>query len=267
MRRTMRQINGALTLFGLDLSRMARSIRWLPKYVRDYRSFVQLDRIADNGFPVTRALPILAEHLSTAGTASGQYFYQDLHVARRVFELSPSRHLDIGSRVDGFVAHVAVFRAIEVVDIRPMSTSAKNIFFVQADLQDPAAAARIGQSDSVSCLHAVEHFGLGRYGDPIQVDGHLRGIRNVAALVSPGGRLHISVPMGPQRVEFNAHRVFAAETIPSLLETDFALDQFSFVDDVGDFHEKVPFVEDDIARHFGCYHGCGIYELLRRGST
>ncbi|MCP6151398.1 hypothetical protein NL425_26980, partial [Klebsiella pneumoniae] len=86
----------------------------------------------------------LGEHLETAGDAARHYFHQDLHVARRIFALAPARHVDVGSRIDGFVAHVAAFRAIEVVDIRPLSTTARNIVFLTADLQDPAAAAGIG---------------------------------------------------------------------------------------------------------------------------
>ena len=242
---------------------MSRSIRHLPKFLHDYLLFARASRSKDNGFPITRLFPILGEHVQSAGVASGQYFHQDLYVAQRIFELAPKRHVDIGSRVDGFVAHVAVFRAIEVIDVRPLSTAAKNISFLQADLQDADAVRLIGRSDSVSCLHALEHFGLGRYGDPIDVDGHVHGIRNLAALVEPAGRLYVSVPIGSQRVEFNAHRVFAASTIPALLESEFKLELFSFVDDKGELHTDVPFADDDAANSFGCHYGCGIYELVR----
>jgi len=184
-------------------------------------------------------------------------------VARRVFERSPERHIDVGSRIDGFVAHVAAFRAIDVVDIRPLTVAAKNISFVRSDMQNPDAAGRIGEADSVSCLNAVEHFGLGRYGDPLQVDGHVQGIRNIARLVLQGGIYYLSVPIGPQRVEFNAHRVFAAQTIPDILADAFVLERFSFIDDADAFHEDVAFAGEDVARHFGCNFGCGIYELRR----
>ena len=40
--------------------------------------------------------------------------------------------------------------------------------------------------DSVSCLHALEHFGLGRYGDPVDPDGHLKGFRNLRRIVQGG---------------------------------------------------------------------------------
>lgn len=258
-----RKLVGTLRLFGLDFSRAAGSIRGLPKFIRDYRTFRRLSAADQSGFPIQRILPILDDHLFSAGTVSSQYFHQDLYVARRIFECSPKRHIDIGSRIDGLVSHVAVFRQIEVIDIRPLSISARNIIFLQADLQNLQVAGRIGKADSVSCLNAVEHFGLGRYGDMLQVDGHLQGIHNITRLVVDGGLCYLSVPIGPQRVEFNAHRVFAARTIPEFLKNEFRLERFSFVDDVGEFHENVSFALADATQHFGCYFGCGIYELRR----
>lgn len=63
--------------------------------------------------------PICSDLRSSAGRASGHCFHQDLLIARRIFQINPLRHIDISSRVDGFVAHVAVFREIEVFDVRP----------------------------------------------------------------------------------------------------------------------------------------------------
>jgi hypothetical protein len=75
-----------------------------------------------------------------------------------------------------------------------------------------------GYCDSLSCLHALEHFGLGRYGDPIDPSGHEKGVRNMAALLKPGGTFYLSTPIGRERVEFNANRVFDPRTILRLAE-------------------------------------------------
>jgi len=90
-----------------------------------------------------------------------------LLVARLIHDHNPKRHIDIASRVDGFVAHVASYRGIEVVDVHPLPKSElENITFRQADLMNPQD---LGQTDSLSCLHAIEHFGLGRYTNPIDI--------------------------------------------------------------------------------------------------
>ena len=39
-----------------------------------------------------------------------------------IYAARPEKHVDVGSRVDGFVAHVASFREIEVFDVRPIAT-------------------------------------------------------------------------------------------------------------------------------------------------
>jgi hypothetical protein len=115
-------------------------------------------------------------------------------VARIIRDHNPKRHIDIASRIDGFVAHVASYREIEVVDVRPLPNSEhENIKFRQDDLMNPQD---LGQTDSLSCLHAIEHFGLGHYTDPSAINGHIKGITNLVSLVSKGGRLYISFPIG-----------------------------------------------------------------------
>ena len=176
------------------------------------------------------------------------------------------RHVDVASRIDGFVAHVASFVPIEVLDIRPAVTSARNITFRQMDLMlDPFPLT--DYTSSLSCLHALEHFGLGRYGDTVDYYGYNRAWKNLASMVTPGGVFYFSVPIGPQRIEFDAHRVFS---VPFLMDTmiqpSFSVASFAFVDDAGEIH----FDEDPLGAaagtSFGCWHGCGIFELTRRSA-
>lgn len=162
--------------------------------------------------------PCLHDRYEEGGTTRSEYFWQDLLVARWIFEAKPRKHVDVGSRVDGFVAHVASFREIEVLDVRPITTSIPGIKFRQADLMSPDSIAGLtaggqGYCDSLSCLHALEHFGLGRYGDPVDAAGYQRGLANLASLLLPQGILYLATPIGRQRVEFNANWVFDPRTI------------------------------------------------------
>lgn len=195
--------------FGFDPRRLLRSLRGLPRFARDWRKF----RRGYDG-PLT-LLPCLHDWSEEGGATKNEYFWQDLLVARWIFEVRPHRHVDVGSRVDGFVAHVASFREIEVFDVRPIRTQIQNIKFAQADLMSSAGlpAAEGGYCDSLSCLHALEHFGLGRYGDPVDPVGYQRGLANMALLLRSGGVFYLSVPIGRERVEFNANRVFDPRSI------------------------------------------------------
>jgi hypothetical protein len=120
-----------------------------------------------------------------------------------------------------------------------------------------------GFYDSISSLHAVEHFGLGRYGDELDYEGHLKGFRLISQLVAPGGTFYFSVPIGPQRIEFNAHRVFSLPYLRRMWEKDFWLERFSYIDDAGMVHENVPCDSPDADRSYGCNYGLGIFELAK----
>lgn len=194
------------TQMGIDPRIMLLSARGLFRYVQD------LIKFRTKYIGRMELMPCLHDRYAEGGTTKSEYFWQDLLVARRIFDSKPEKHVDIGSRIDGFVAHVASFREIEVLDVRPITTQIPGVKFKQADLMEPIQTME-GYCDSVSCLHALEHFGLGRYGDPIRPDGFKSGLVNMASLLHAGGTFYLSVPIGLERVEFNANRVFDPRTI------------------------------------------------------
>ena len=151
---------------------LIQNIFGLGWYFRDFRK-IKRQLEGDLDFTFGPIYPILADKKTESGRIKGQYFHQDLLVAQRIFEKTPIRHIDVGSRVDGFVAHVASFRKIDVFDIRPLESKVDNIQFIQDDFINPVNAID-NSTDSLSCLHALEHFGLGRYGDPIDAYGHVK---------------------------------------------------------------------------------------------
>ena len=117
--------------------------------------------------------------------------------------------------------------------------------------------------DSLSSLHAIEHFGLGRYGDPVDYNGHLKGIETMTKMIKTGGKFYFSVPMGRQRVEFNAHKVFSLRYLLDIIKDKYTLDSLSFIDDKGDFVENVTLNDKDIDANYGCNWGCVIFELTK----
>lgn len=200
----LRKINWFLTQqVGIDVRRLLTCLVRLPRYIADT---VQFRRHYQGRMSY---LPCLHDRFEQGGEIRNEYFTQDLYVAQKVVQNAPRNHADVGSRIDGFVAHVAASRRVTVLDIRPVDTEIQNVTFRQADLMAPAVDLA-GQFDCVSCLHTLEHFGLGRYGDPLDANGHLKGLTNVARLAADGGTLYISVPVGAPKVEFNAHRICSA---------------------------------------------------------
>jgi SAM-dependent methyltransferase len=190
------------------------------------------------------------------------YYWQDSFIARKIFANSPIKHVDIGSRIDGFVTQVSIFREIEVVDIRPLTSNIPNVRFIQADLMEEEFKL-VNYTDSISSLHAIEHFGLGRYGDNIDLDGHIKGLNNIYKAITAGGTFYFSVPIGSQRTEFNAHRVFSLSYLLELFKEKYTITSFSYVDDKGDFFENAPLTTENIESNFLCKYGCGIFELTK----
>ncbi len=191
--------------FGFDPVIFFKSIYNLPFYLKSYFLFRK------NFKGKIIFYPCLNDRKEEAGSTKSEYFWQDLLVANSIYADSPDKHVDIGSRLDGFIAHVATFREIEVFDVRPLSPNIPNVLFKHANLTKKPFSFDFDENsycDSLSCLHALEHFGLGRYGDPINPDGYNVGIENMARFLKPKGKFYLSTPIGYERVEFNANWIF-----------------------------------------------------------
>lgn len=257
-------LDAVMSPYGVSPVRFIRTLRGMRAFRRDLDNFRKLaGGRAD--WPISRLVPMLDNRKGQAGIVNGHYFHQDLHVARRIFENNPRRHIDVGSRIDGFVAHVASFREIEIFDFLPLSNSVSNIRFTRLDLMNPLAQDMRHICDSLSCLHALEHFGLGRYGDRIDPDGYVNGFTNMVALLEPNGTFYFSVPVGRQRIEFNAHRVFSVDHLTSMFEShDLDIRRFSYVGDDGALYANVDLTPETRIRVNNANYACGIFELHKR---
>jgi hypothetical protein len=177
LRTLLKTIQYYFRIPGVDPRCFVLAMRGLPFYLIDfYRTRRQLRN--QNPLYIGRVALFLSDRFGAGGLLSGYYCHQDLVIAKCMYRNKPVSHLDVGSRTDGFVFHVAVFREIEVFDIRPVRSGVANIKLIQADLMDRNWSLT-GYCDSISCLHALEHFGLGRYGDATDAQGHLRDFENI----------------------------------------------------------------------------------------
>lgn len=264
MKSALRKIYEFLEYYGFDAKKFFKAISFKKNdwFYADLKE-LKKQKGSDNTFELSTKEHILTDQFEEGGVMNGHYFHQDLYVARLINAANPKKHLDIGSRTDGFVAHVASFREIELIDIRAINSNVKNITFRQADLMQ-LPNDLIDYCDSISSLHAIEHFGLGRYGDPIDYYGHIKAIKNITKMLQRGGTFYFSVPIGPQRIEFNAHRVFSVDYLTDILSPDFTIQSFSYVDDKGDFHENASFTPENTVKNFGCQYGCGIFSLVKK---
>ena len=148
MKQRLKYLYNFLMAFGFDARKALRALRGLPIYFLNFTKFVRQRNASSLDFGKLRVFPCLDDRYSESGSARGHYFHQDLLVARRIYETKPLRHIDVGSRVDGFVAHVAAFRKIDVIDIRKMTASIPNISFIQCDVMSDLPQTLVDSCDS-----------------------------------------------------------------------------------------------------------------------
>lgn len=264
MKRVLLSIYGYMLLLGFDPLKTISTLRSLPFYIRDLLKLKGQSKRSNASFPFGMPKLYLDDRFKGCGACSGQYFHQDLLVARKIYINNPKKHVDVGSRIDGFVAHLASFREIEVFDIRELQTNLTNIRFKQVDMINPNFSI-YDYCDSLSCLHAIEHFGLGRYGDTVCYEGHILGLNNIYKMLKAGGILYISVPIGRQRIEFNAHRIFSVKYLLDIFKDKYSVKSFSYVNDKGNLFEDEQLTEENINTNFSCDYGLGIFELTKLG--
>lgn len=235
---------------------LVKSLIALPAFIKEMTRYQKMNVQPSFRLNLAELFPILTDKTESAGVAGGHYFHQDLWAARKIFERCPQQHIDIGSRVDGFIAHLLVFMPVTVVDIRRLESPVAGLKFLQDDATELRRLAD-GGVESLSSLHVAEHFGLGRYSDPIDPSACFKFMASLERVLAPGGRLYFSVPIGRERVEFNAHRVFAARTILSAF-AGLELITFSFVGDDGLLYENA----DPLATP-PSEMACGLFEFTK----
>jgi hypothetical protein len=71
------------------------------------------------------------------------------------------------------------------------------------------------------------------------------------------------VSIGPQRIEFNAHRVFDVPYLLGFFGSRHVIDSFLYVNDDGGLFERAEFSEEVISSNFGCNFGCRIFEMIK----
>ena len=153
------------------------------------------------------------------------YVYHTSWAARKVKEINPIKHIDISSSLY-FSGIVSAFIDIDFYDYRPADLHLNGLKSLKGDLHNlPFVSNSV---ESISCMHTIEHVGLGRYGDPIDPIGDIKAINELKRVVLSGGNLIFVTPVGQPIIEFNAHRIYSYEQIISYFE-GFELKEFSLI--------------------------------------
>ncbi len=201
-------------------------IALFPFVLPDYLRFKSKDKNPRFELSIRYFFPQIKDKTVTTGF-DRHYVYHTSWAARAVKEINPAFHVDISSSLF-FSGIVSAFIPVHFYDYRPADLRLDNFETHKGNLHNlPFQDSSV---NSLSCLHTIEHVGLGRYGDPIDPEGDIKAINELKRVLAPGASLLIVTPVGKPIIEYNAHRIYSYEQIISYFVDDsIELKEFSFI--------------------------------------
>ena len=236
-------------------------IRKKQKFEESIRCFRELSANGSGRFSIRDEDRYPCLNDATENTAFDRhYVYHTAWAARVLAQTRPDLHVDIGSYLY-FATLVSAFVPMRFYDYRPAQVALSGLETGFADLL--ALPFEDGSVASLSCMHVVEHVGLGRYGDPLDPDADLKAMRELARVLAPGGNLLFVVPVGQPRVMFNAHRIYSYEQVVDAFP-NLVLERFTLIPELGSDGLVSGASPEQVAmEHYGC--GCFWFRRSQEG--
>jgi len=227
----------------------------LPRFFADFGAFRRAAVVGGARVPKLRDARAMVEDATPRTGFDAQYIYHCGWAARELARRPPERHVDFSSAL-WFVSIASAICHIDHYDYRPPALEMPNVGVGACDLQ------RLPFEDkslaSISCMHVVEHIGLGRYGDALDPLGDRKAMQELSRVLTPGGTLLFATPVGKPRTVFNAHRIYAYEEITAAFP-ELKVESFALVTD-GKHGSKLIFDADPALvaeQKYGC--GCWVF--------
>lgn len=189
------------------------------------------------------------------------YIYHLAWAARILSQTKPEIHIDISSSLH-FCSIVSAFIPVKFYDYRPAEIHLSNLTSDHADIT--SLPFEDNSVRSLSCMHTIEHIGLGRYGDPLDYDGDLKAIAELKRVLIYGGNLLFVVPIGiTAKIMFNAHRIYTYDQILSYFDGfEFELVNFSLITDNPKFEDFIEHADPKLSEE--CIYGCGCFWFRKK---
>ena len=229
------------------------------KLNRDYVEFLDKQKATLARFAIDAAdfHPCPGDATSQS-TFDRHYVYHTAWAARVLRQQGVAAHVDISSLVY-FSTILSAFIPVKFYEYRPASLILSDFSLEHQDLM--GLTFESGSIPSLSCMHVVEHIGLGRYGDKIDPDGDLKAMSELKRVVAPGGLLLFVTPCGAKsRICFNAHRIYTYAQVLSYFEGFEAIKVSLVTDCPGDPDFIDQAMEEDFNRQ---RYGCGCFALRK----
>ena len=205
-----------------------KKVKSYQKLKNDFQRFRRLSSQSGSRFTLewNDRYPCL-EDATAEAVFDRHYVFHTAWAARVLAQTRPQSHIDISSSIY-FNAIASAFIPVIFYDYRLTNLNLPNLQSGTADLKSlPFESNSI---KSLSCMHVLEHIGLGRYGDAIDPHGDIKAIAELKRTLAINGDLLLVLPVGKPKVIFNAHRIYSYSQIISYFN-EFELRDFSLIPD------------------------------------
>jgi SAM-dependent methyltransferase len=225
------------------------------KFKAQFEQLLNLEKHSKKRFSLDEEnlYPCLFDNTTETGF-DRHYVYHPAWATRIIINNKPSKHIDISSTLH-FCSILSAVLPVEFYDYRPAKLELPNLKSLSGDLMNlPFESNSI---ESLSCMHTVEHVGLGRYGDPLDYDGDIKAVKELTRVLAVGGSLLFVVPLGAKDVIcFNAHRIYSKDQVLNLF-SDLELKEFTLIpEDEADGGLVVNPSKELLEKQF---YGCGCF--------
>lgn len=253
----LKRIRRFISSFLFDPLLLLIKLRAIPVYIKNMYTYWKSNQNPSFNISLLNLEYSTYDKFFSAGEIRGHYFFQDLWAARKIYDSKIKIHYDVGSRIDGFIAHIIPFCYVNYIDIRNFDTEIKNLNFIQGNILE--LPFEDNSIYSLSCLHVIEHIGLGRYGDKVEPNGYVKAAKELSRVLAIGGQLLLGTPIGKLKLCFDAHRVFSYDLIIDIFR-DLELLEFNFIPDKAD---KIIYNADPNITLKSDY-GCGLFVFTKK---
>ncbi len=226
-----------------------------PKFVLDFNNFKKLNNSKRFKIAWKDRYPCL--HDRTSNTPFDRhYVFHTAWASRILAQTRPKKHVDISSSIY-FATQVSAFIPVEFYDYRPAELNLSGLKSLKADLL--SLPFEDNSITSLSCMHVIEHIGLGRYGDLMDPDGDLKAINELRRVLAQGGELLFVVPIGQPKIMFNAHRIYSYTQIVDYF-SELKLIEFTLIPDAPEEGGLIKNATKEMAdrQEYGC--GCFLFK-------
>lgn len=199
----------------------------ITKFKAEFKQLLNEEKRTKKRFSLNEEnlYPCLSDNTAQTGF-DRHYVYHPAWATRIIIQNKPSKHIDISSTLH-FCSTLSAILPVEFYDYRPAKLELSNLKSLHGDLMN--LPFETDSVESLSCMHTIEHIGLGRYGDPLDYDGDLKAIKELKRVLALNGTLLFVVPLGfKDTICFNAHRIYSKEQVLNLF-SDLVLKEFTLI--------------------------------------